>query len=140
MEIVEINGVKFEVDLDKARKVEQYRVGDRVKVLVQKYEKTYESYPGIIVGFEAFDRLPTIVVAYLHNDYSGADLKVVHFNNESSEKLDIAPMLDEEVWFNRNDALERFDREIAKKQFELDDLKARKAYFIRHFGEVFKGE
>ena len=34
---VEINGTKFEVDLSKATKVEEFKIGDKVKVL----EKTY---------------------------------------------------------------------------------------------------
>ncbi|MHC4294732.1 MAG: hypothetical protein ACYSTL_04025, partial [Planctomycetota bacterium] len=50
--VVEINGVKLEVDLRHAKVIDQFRVGDRVKVLKKKYEKVYESHPGAIIGFD----------------------------------------------------------------------------------------
>lgn len=57
--IVEINGIKLEVDLRTAKRVEEYKVGDMVKVLKKEYGDSYKSYAGMIVGFDAFVALPT---------------------------------------------------------------------------------
>lgn len=62
--VIEINGVKLEVDMRYAKRVDELRVGSKVKVLNKEYS-SYKVYPGVIVGFEEFDNLPTIVVAYL---------------------------------------------------------------------------
>lgn len=44
--IIEVNGVKLEVDLRNARRVDEFRVGSPVKVLVKNYS-TYESHFGM---------------------------------------------------------------------------------------------
>ena len=39
--IIEVNGIKMEVDLRNAKRIDQFKVGDSVKVLVKSYsEKT----------------------------------------------------------------------------------------------------
>jgi hypothetical protein len=35
--IIEVSGVKLEVDLRQARRIEEIRIGDRVKVLTKDY-------------------------------------------------------------------------------------------------------
>ena len=37
--IIEVNGVKLEVDMRYARKIEELRVGSRVKVLIKNYSR-----------------------------------------------------------------------------------------------------
>lgn len=39
--IVEINGIKMEVDMRHAKTIDTYKIGDRVKVLVKQYSDTY---------------------------------------------------------------------------------------------------
>ena len=39
--IVEIDGVKIEVDLRKAKRVDSFQVGDNVKILEKKYNDDY---------------------------------------------------------------------------------------------------
>ena len=60
--IVEIDGVKVEVDLRTAKRVDSFRVGDNVKILDKSYQD-YKVKPGIIVDFAEFQELPTIVIA-----------------------------------------------------------------------------
>jgi ribosomal protein L19 len=81
--IVEINGVKLEVDLRTAKTVEEYRVGDTVKLLKKEYGDSYKSYAGMIVGFDPFISLPTIIVAYIDQSYSGVDIKFDYLNAKS---------------------------------------------------------
>ena len=64
MSVIEINGSKFDVDFREAKEINTFKVGDKVKVLKKKYLE-HVVYPGIIVGFEQFQKLPTIVIAYL---------------------------------------------------------------------------
>ena len=85
MKLIEVNGVKLEVDMRYAKKVEQYRVGDKVKVLIKKYSDTSTSHIGVIVGFDNFEQRPTIIVAYIESDYSGTKLNFVHINKDTKD-------------------------------------------------------
>jgi hypothetical protein len=134
--IIEVNGVKLEVDMRYARKIEELRVGSKVKVLTKNYSG-YSVYPGVIIGFEQFDKLPTIVVAYLESNWSTADVKFIYFN-EKTEDVEICAAVADEVELNKGDAVKTFDREIQKKESELADLHEKKAYFQKQFAGYFK--
>ena len=82
--IIEINGMKLEVDLRQAKRIETLKVGSPVKVLVKGYDG-YKVHAGTVVGFEPFASLPTIIVAYLDIDYTSANLKFIHFNAQSKD-------------------------------------------------------
>lgn len=127
--IVEINGIKMEVDLRHAKKIEHYKVGDNVKVLVKEYSN-YASYPGVIIGFDEFAKLPTISVCYLKTGYN-AEVKFVFINAESTD-IEIVHMSDADR-IELNLAPEQLDREILRKEAEIADLKAKKAYFLENF-------
>lgn len=129
MTIVEINGIKMEVDLRHAKKIEHYKVGDNVKVLVKEYSN-YASYPGVIIGFDEFAKLPTISVCYLKTGYN-AEVKFVYINSESQD-VEIVHMTDADR-MELNLAPEQLDREILKKEAEIADLKSKKAYFLENF-------
>ena len=60
--IIEIDGVKVEVDLRTAKRVDSFKVGDNIKILDKEYDN-YKVKPGIIVDFAEFQELPTIVIA-----------------------------------------------------------------------------
>ena len=36
--IVEIDGIKLEIDMRTAKRIDQFKVGDKVKILVKKYD------------------------------------------------------------------------------------------------------
>jgi ribosomal protein L19 len=127
--IVEINGIKMEIDLRQAKKIETYKVGDNVKVLIKEYN-SYSSYPGVIIGFDDFASLPTISVCYLKTGYN-AEVKFV-FINADSKDIEIVHMTDADK-MELNLAPEQLDREIMKKEAEIADLKAKKAYFLENF-------
>jgi len=129
-QIIEVNGVKMEVDLRQAKVVEQYRVGDNVKVLIKEYQ-SYKSYPGVIIGFDTFEKLPTINIMYVKTNYSAAELIVVNFNAKS-EDVEIAPMHDYDK-LDRADIVGILNRDIEKKRAELHEMESKKAYFLQHF-------
>lgn len=133
---IEINGIKLEIDLRTARRVESYKIGDRVKVLVKEYSDKYTPHPGVIVGFDAFEKLPTITVAYLEISYSGAEIKFAYINKDKEDGVEIAPYHDD-ILVDKAETIKKLDKSIATKQNEIEDLEAKKAYFERNFAAYF---
>lgn len=135
--MIEIGGIKMEVDLRSAKRIEHYKVGDAVKVLTKTYSSAYKSSPGIIVGFDAFKELPTILIAYLELEYASAEMKMLYLNSQS-EGVEICQANENELNLDKDSALELFERKIQQKKHELDDLCNQKNYFENKFGQVYK--
>jgi len=135
-QIVEINGVKFEVDMSSAKIISEYKIGDKINVLVKEYQDK-KVYPGIIVGFDNFKELPTITIAYLNINYSEASIKFVYFNSESKD-VDITPCRESDLIFGYGDVIKKMDREITTKEKEVEDLIRKKNYFINNFSKHFE--
>lgn len=133
---IEINGVKLDVDLSTAKKVDEFRVGDSVKVLIKNYD-SYQVYPGVIIGFENFKQLPTIAIAYLDVSYSGAEIKFAYFNNNSKD-VEIAQSGNMEIPFEAHTVIKKMDQMILAAEQNVRDLKAKKEYFINNFRCYFK--
>ena len=131
---VEINGVKLEVDMRTARKIENYKIGDRVKVLVKSYQ-TYKPHPGVIVAFDLFENLPTITVAYVDVTYSKAEINFAYINANDTD-TEIAPYNDD-ILVDKAQVTDLIDREIAKNLEAVEDLKRKKAYFDKNFALYF---
>jgi hypothetical protein len=136
--IIEINGVKMEVDLREAVTIESYKVGQQVKVLVESgySDKKYTSHFGTIVGFDNFEKLPTVLIAYLENNCS-PEIKIVYFNNETTG-IEICPCNENDIFLDKQSIIEKFDNDIFKKQAEIKDIEVKKDYFIKRFGKYFK--
>lgn len=134
--IIEVNGVKLEVDLRSAKRIDELKVGSRVKCLTKDYSGM-KTCPGVIVGFEPFPSLPTIVVAYLDIGYGSPGLKFKTFNSEAKDLEVIADLDNNALEIDREEALAYFDREIAKKDMELKEATAKRAFFVAHFGRYF---
>ncbi len=130
--IIEVNGIKLEVDLRTAKRVDQLRVGDRVKVLNKVYDG-YEVLPGTVVGFEPFEKLPTIIVAYLKVDYASATIKFLHFNANSKEVEIIKAIDDDQLEINRSEVLAQMDRAIQLKHDEIRDMERKREFFVSNF-------
>lgn len=133
--IIEINGVKLEVDLRTAKRIDELKVGSRVKCLIKRYND-FITYPGVIVGFEPFTALPSIVVAYIEGDYS-SELKFKTFNSETKDFEIIADLDNNSLEVNKISILERMDRELAKKEIEVQELKERRQFFLAKFNCYF---
>jgi hypothetical protein len=136
--IVEINGVKMEVDLRHARIVhENIKVGSKVKLLSKNDYSGPQVYAGVVVGFEPFESLPTIIVAYVKDGYNDSGLYFAHVNAKSADKYDLVPSLDDELPIKKEDVLAQFDRKIDKARAELETAEAQRDYFLRHFNRYF---
>lgn len=141
--IVEINGIKMEVDLRHAKVVhENIHVGSKVKLLEKNSYNGQSVYPGVVVGFENFQSLPTIIVAYVKGGYSDAGLHIAYINSskQATEKWEMVPSYDDDLPIQKADVLAHFDRESNKKRAELEDIESRREAFLRHFGAYFRDE
>ncbi len=134
--IIEINGVRLEVDLRSARRIDEFRVGDSVKVLDNRSGKN-EMKAGVITDFANFKELPTLIVAvYKAGDYwSKPSIEFITFNSET-EGIEIVGVSAEEIIVSRETVVQKFDDEIAKKRDELNDLIIKRDTFVKYFGRA----
>lgn len=138
MKIVEIHGIKLEIDERTARTIDQYVVGDKVKVLVKGYGESYEVHPGVILGFSDFQSLPTIDIMYCNRDRWDSDVfKFVAFN-AASKDIEIAPFNELECILDKQSIVQKMDSAIAAKERELIDFKIKREYFITRFARAFE--
>lgn len=136
-QIVEVNGVKLEIDTRQATVVTNFKIGDRVKVLVRGYGDEIKIHHGVITSFEMFKSLPTIVVCYVEQNYNGAELKMAYIH-EKAEKVEIVPCNEETLPFEKASVIERLEREILRKEQEIEDIRNRMTYFSKMFGKHFE--
>jgi hypothetical protein len=136
--IVEIDGVKLEIDLRTAKVVDRYRIGDPVRVLHPGTGYGTGIKPGVIIGFCEFDKNPAIEILELDAEYSGPTFKLVTIVSGQDNQVQIAPHDRYSGLFSQTDIVTRFDREIQKKELELADLKLKKDYFISDFMKAFQ--
>lgn len=133
--IVEIEGIKVEVDERTARTIESYKVGDPVKLLKKTYSG-YDVHTGVIVGFCDFKELPTIEVMYLSRTGTSMEFAVL---NAKTEDVQLAPVSEAELVLDKQSIVEKFEREITKAVAEVEDLQRKQKYFMLKFGAAFKG-
>lgn len=127
---VEINGVKMEVDLRTAKRIETLRVGTRVKILRKKWGDTFEVLPGVVVGFEPFRGLPTIIVATV--DLAEAKVEFVYYNAKQKDVEMVAAV--DDVLLDRETVEAKFEQAIGKHRREIADIEEKRDYFRRTFG------
>jgi hypothetical protein len=139
VQVIEVNGIKMEVDLRHARKICNFKIGDSVRVLVKEYSE-FKSYSGVIVGFDSFKNRPTIVVSYLDMAaYSTSPIKFAYINSESAD-VEICPLVDNYISVEKSDVVSRFDSLIFKAKNELEELLEKKNYFLNNFNKYFAEE
>ncbi len=99
--IIEVNGVKIEVDLRSAKRIDEFKVGDTVKVLDNRNDKN-ELRTGVITDFANFKELPTIMVAvYKAGDYwSKPTVEFIPYN-ANTENIEIVGVTAEEIIVSR---------------------------------------
>ena len=137
--VIEINGIKMEVDMTTAKRIDEFKVGDNIKVLRKGYNDSYDVMPGVIVQFVNFKDLPTIQIAVFKSDYSGSTIEFINFNTKT-EGIEITYCSDHELRLEKNSVMDKFNNEIQKKQNEAADLIAKRDWFEKYFAKYFDGE
>ena len=133
--IIEIDGVKIEVDLRSAKRIDTFRIGDNVKVLCKEYNNQFKVKPGIITDFANFKEKPTIVVAVFNEGSwsSTPSIEFIHIWEGMEDKYEIVYASDEDLRLTKDGVIEKFEREIQKKRNEAQDLQNQLDYFKKHF-------
>lgn len=134
--LIEINGVKMEVDLRHAKRVENIKVGCRVKVLRKEYS-SYKVSHGVVIGFEPFEKLPTIIIAALTLSYNDAKIEFVYFNAESVDTEVVISVDPDSESIDKQQVLDYINREISKRENEITELENRRAYFLAQFSSYW---
>ncbi len=133
--IIEINGVKLEVDLRNAKRIDEFKVGDNVKVLAKEHSN-FEIHPGVIIDFVEFKNLPTIQIAVFKNSYFGVILEFINFNSKT-EGIEITQCSKHELKLEKTKVIDKLNMEIEKKETELLEIKNKKDYLLKHFEKYF---
>lgn len=135
--IIEINGVKLEVDLRQARRIDEFKVGDNVKVLDRRYScHESEIRPGVIVDFANFKELPTLVIAMFKagSYYENPGIELIDYNAKT-ENIEIMGTTADELALTGESVLARFDAAIQEQQDKLDLLKMKREIFMKYFAK-----
>lgn len=131
--VIEINGVKFEVDARTAtlRQVSKVQIGSKVKVLLDGDDTVYY---GVVIGFEPFADAPVVIVAYMNKGsyYSTAEIKFLYYSSKSKAKVIISHENDDYA-LEKESVVKNLDGAIAKKELELQELRDKKEYFLKNF-------
>lgn len=138
-QIIEINGLKMEIDTRYARRIEELRIGSRVKVLVKGYSDDWTAHSGVVVGFEPFPERPTIIVAYIKSNYNDVGLEIVHYHKDTKDKQIVAA-LDDDFSVSRKEVLGWFDRETAKAEETIKLITAKRQFFLDRFQAYWHDE
>lgn len=137
--IIEIKGQKFEVDLREATKIENFKVGDAVKLLVKEsYGDRFVSRLGVIVGFDQFKDHPTIIVASLKVDYNEAKIEFQYISDANKDGVELCPINEWDLPYTKQEIIDRMDREIEKQKEVVRELESKRRYFIAMFGKYFE--
>lgn len=129
--IIEVNGVKMEVDMREAKKVDNFKIGDPIKVLVKKYDD-YENHYGIIVGFTEFQQKPAIDILYVEKSFSDIDLKFETIT-EDNDQIEIAHAKEYDKKFEKTEVFNRINNEIKELEEEVKTWEAKKRAFKENF-------
>lgn len=138
--IIEVNGVKVEVDLRNATVIENYKVGDSVKVLQKEYSNSYKVNTAVVT--DIFHRTlkdgteeGAIQLLVVEEGYQDVDLKFIVYG-EKTEDFSIGHFNKYEKRIPTEQLVSKFDKMIEKKQDEIRVLEGKKAAYLEYFEEV----
>lgn len=138
MREIDVNGVKVEVDMRYARRIDTFKVGDTVKVLDKRNDHN-DLRTGVITDFANFKDLPTIMVAvYKTGSYwEKPNIEFIPYNSETTG-IEIVGVSAEEVIVSKDTIVDHFNDEIIKARNQLNDLIVKRDTFIKYFGGTRK--
>ena len=132
-----VGAVTIAANRNQAIRAEILKVGDAVRVLIKPSYGTPEVHTGVIVGFEPFKEWPTIIIAYIEHSYNKSEMKMLYFNGNEKQDAEIlsAPQ-DINIDIERSRVIDWFNTEEQKKLAEVDEIRAKRQYFNRYFGNL----
>lgn len=134
--IIEIDGVKIEVDLRTAKRVDTLRVGSRVKVLKKQYSD-FKVHHGVIIGFEPFEKRPTIIIAYCNIEYSEAKIEYLYYHGKNEDIEVVASVDDDVTALDKERAIALMDKDIATHKAAIEKAQTQRAFFLKTFAQYW---
>lgn len=113
------------------------RVGTKVRVLKKEYGDNYKVFPGIVVGFDLFEKLPSAVIMYADVSYAGAEIKWVTFNEKTTDVELAAAQYEDKDLPTIEEALQVFERQERELQKKIDELHEKRDFFRRKWGTAY---
>jgi hypothetical protein len=130
---IELKGHTFEVQTQ-AVVTSTIRIGDKLRILKKSTYSEPKVYDGVVVGFEPFKDLPSIVIAYFENEtYSSPDLKFLVWN-EKTKDCEITQAIADPLKNNARMFDKAMQAKAAKLRMEAQEIDHKLAYFRAHFG------
>lgn len=135
---IQTGNVTIGVEAVNVKRTTCFKIGDPVKILVQEYNSS-TSYPGVLVGVDAFETLPTLIVAYMDTRYAvNADsLKFAYVNSRTADKYEIIATNPYDLAVSRDYIVQQIEAAILKKEQEIQDLRHKMEFFMANFGMYF---
>lgn len=127
-----IHGTQLSVPETVATRTETIQIGSRVKVLQKEYYGFKVSH-GIVIGFEPFKLLPTIVIAVAKMSYNELEISFVYYNSEIKDVEVVIASADDQASLDKERVVEMINNKIAAKQAEIVELENKKNYFLNKF-------
>lgn len=139
MPIVTINGVDIDVpDSTIKQSSHTLKVGDPVKLLTKSQYSEPTVCAGVVAGFEMFQSLPTITVAYLAGPAYSPTFAFAHINSKSADKYEMVHGLDRQILEIDRSRIEQVLADAVEKQRrELDEALAKQRFFTERFAAYF---
>lgn len=131
-----VGAITIAAGRDAAIRAEVLKVGDAVRVLVKPSYGEPAVHTGVIVGFEPFKELPTVIIAYVEVGYGKAEMKMLYFNEKSKDTEILPAAPDCMIDIERSRVLDFFDNEETKALAAVDELRAKRSYFEKYFGTI----
>lgn len=140
MEIT-IKGEKAEQKIDVPETVavreDTLRIGDKVKVLRKPTYGDMKIQPGVVIAFEPFKSLPTVVVAVVDIGYSDAKIEFIYFNANTKDVEMVKAIGDDLLTIDTTLVNKSITTQIVKLEQQIEDLKNKQAYFQEKFRAYF---
>lgn len=135
---IEVNGMLMEFD-EKVLLKQEIRVGDNVQVLKKGYS-SWDCYAGVVTQLLPFKDKPAMEVMYLENTYSDCSIKklvIVGGEDQSTDAPRLVKMDDKFLPFTKERCVDILQKDITKKENELQDAKLKLEYFESYFNKYF---
>ena len=129
---IEVKGQSFEVQTQAVVR-STIKIGDRLRILKKSTYSDPVVCDGIVIGFEPFKTLPSIVIAYIDDTYSNIDVKFLVWN-DSTKDVEITVALDDPFKKNLDHYATRIEQKATKLEQEAREVRQKLDYMRSKFG------
>lgn len=131
---IEVNKMSFEVQTQAVVR-STIKIGDKLRILKKSSYSDPVVCDGIVIGFEPFKTLPSIVIAYIEDKYTDADLKFLVWN-DSTKDVEITAAIPGPFDKNLQHYEKKIEAKIAKLEQEQIDLRTKLDFMRSKFGLI----